>query len=171
MSAVKFSFVSGEPTVEMISLSVMRESLMAATPYTCISSTRPVTVYGIPPVPGLLLLWSAQYARISVPSDAVVYIGQTLRGAPFCWNHAFCTPRSAMLYTSPTLIVMADALLSSSASGMIPLSAAPDNGTAVNRVRADNAPAVTRLKISFIMVCLLIIGIKKAAFQRKGGAR
>src|SRR5699024_370269 len=115
----------------------------------------------------LLLLWSAQYARISVPSDAVVYIGQTLRGAPFCWNHAFCTPRSAMLYTSPTLIVTADALLSSSASGMIPLSVAPDNGTAVNRVRADNAPAVTRLKISFIISSSPLSGIKKPPFKGK----
>ena len=115
--------------MEMNSLSDMRESLRTATPYTCISDMRLVTVYGIPPVPGLPLLWSAQYARISVPSDASVNIGQTLRGAPFCWNHAFCTPLSAIVYTSPTLISMLDASLSSSASGMIPPPAAPENGT------------------------------------------
>ena len=152
ISSVKLSLFSGLPTVEINSLSVMRASLMTATPYTCISSTRLVTVYGIPLVPGLVLEWSAQYARISVPSDAVVNIGHTLRGAPFCWNHALCTPRSATLYVSPMLITISDATSSSSARAIGPKSSAPDKGTPDSMVTADSIPAAARLMISFIIL-------------------
>ena len=52
---------------------------------------------------------------------------------------------------------MLDASLSSSANGIIPPSAAPENGTVVSSVMVDRVPAVTRFKISFIMICLLIL--------------
>ena len=59
ISAVKlFVFNTLEPLTK--AASVIRLSDFAATPYTRISDTLPVTVYGLPPVPGFPLAWSAQ---------------------------------------------------------------------------------------------------------------